>query len=495
MAVMMCRQGHRLPVVGFGAGDFAQNIVFTAVSAYLLFFYTDVFGLAPPTAATMFLVAQLVDVFWNPVVGAFIDKHDPPWGKYRTYLVWAGLPLATLSVLCFWNPFGGGASAWKTVYAYTTYTGFTLLFSLVNVAYGALSASLTRDTDEITVLTSVRIFMANAGCLLALAGVPLLVGALGGCCGAAGISTAVAGRHALPTAVAGQHALPWRMAVFMGCGMLPSFVFMPLLPTLRRRLGKKGLFFAFAAVAVVGMAALYVLSRAGGTRSCASVWIYAAQFVKATGIIVATGYMWALVPEVIAYSEHRTGRRISGIVNAIMGVFFRLGMSIGRIVPGMVLAWTGYCTTPGGTRSCASADALPTAPGAWLWTIAVFALVAGVCLVFSFTQTKERVVMDASATAQVRTSDLWREFRSNAPLRILALFFVLAFAMMSIGNAAGAYFMNDLEAQAPLAQEGIRWLVCVIPAILMVAAAAVIARYPLADGMVDQMNREIEGRL
>ena len=180
MAVMMRRQGHRLPVFGFGAGDFAQNIVFTAVSAYLLFFYTDVFGLAPPTAATMFIVAQFVDVFWNPFVGAFIDKRDPPWGKYRTYLVWAGLPLAAFSVLCFWNPFGGGASAWKTVYAYATYIGFTLLFSLVNVAYGALSASLTRDTDEITVLTSVRIFMANAGCLVALAGVPLLVGALGG---------------------------------------------------------------------------------------------------------------------------------------------------------------------------------------------------------------------------------------------------------------------------------------------------------------------------
>ena len=485
MAVMMRRQGHRLPVFGFGAGDFAQNIVFTAVSAYLLFFYTDVFGLAPPTAATMFIVAQFVDVFWNPFVGAFIDKRDPPWGKYRTYLVWAGLPLAAFSVLCFWNPFGGGASAWKTVYAYATYIGFTLLFSLVNVAYGALSASLTRDTDEITVLTSVRIFMANAGCLVALAGVPLLVGALGG----------VSSGDALPAAVAGRHALPWRMALFMGCGMLPSFVFMPFLPTLRRLLGKKGLFFAFAPVAVAGMAALYVLSRAGGTRSCASVWIYAAQFVKATGLIVATGYMWALVPEVIAYSEHRTGRRISGIVNAIMGVFFRIGMAIGRIVPSMVLAWTGYCTASGGTRSCASADALPTAPDAWLWAMAVFALVAGVCLVFSFTQTKERVVMAASATAQVKMCDLWREFRQNAPLRLLALFFVIAFAMMSIGNAAGAYFMNDLEAQAPLAQEGIRWLVCVIPAILMAAATAVIARYPLTDGMVDQMNREIEGRL
>jgi len=437
---------------------------------------------------------QIVDALWNPFAGTFIDKHDPSWGKYRTYLVWAGIPLVALTVLCFWNPFGNCASAWKTVYAYVTYAGFTMLFTLVNVAYGALNASLARDTDEITVLTSVRIFMANAGCFATLAGVPLLVGALAGVCGGRG-ATALPCEAALPCGGRGATALPWRTALFMGLGFLPSFFFMPLLPALRRILGKKGLFFAFATVAVAGMAALYVLSRAGGTRSSASVWIYAAQFVKATGIIVATGYMWALVPEVIAYSEHRTGRRISGIVNAIMGVFFRIGMAIGRIVPGVVLAWTGYCTTPGGTRSCASADALPTSPDAWLWTMIVFSLVASVCLVFSFTQTKERVVMDASATAQVKTSDLWREFCDNAPLRILALFFVLAFAMMSIGNAAGAYFMNGLESQTPLAQEGIRWLVCVIPAILMVAATAVIARYPLADKMVDQMNREIEGRL
>ena len=97
--------------------------------------------------------------------------------------------------------------------------------------------------------------------------------------------------------------------------------------------------------------------------------------------------------------------------------------------------------------------------------------------------------MDAAASAQVKTGDLWREFRHNAPLRILALFFVLAFAMMSVGNAAGAYFMNGLDAQTPLAQEGILWLVCVIPAILMVAATAVIACYPLTDDMVDRMNR------
>ena len=439
--------------IGFGVGDFAQNLLVAAVGTYLLFFCTDVVGLAPSAVATMFLVVQLADALWNPFVGVFIDRHHPRWGKYRSYLVLAGVPFAVFAVLCFANPLGGGT--WKTLYAYAAYAGFTLLFTLVNVAYGALGASLTRDAEEVTVLTAVRIFLANAGCLAAMAGVPFLLAVLGGADGG------------------GTPSLPWRMALFMACGMLPSFVFMPLLPVLRRALGKKRLFYVFGAVAVVGMAALYVLSRAGGTRSVASAWIYAAQFVKATGIIVATGYMWALVPEVIAYSERLTGRRVSGVITAIVGVFFRAGMALGNATAGLVLAGTGY-------RAVADAEggmSRPTAPSAWLWTMAALAGVAVVQLVFSFTQTKERVVMKAADAAQVRVADLWREFKRNVPLRWLALFFVAAFAMMSVGNAAGAYFMNGLESQTPFAQEGIRWLVCVLPAMFMAVAAFAISRY------------------
>ena len=108
---------------------------------------------------------------------------------------------------------------------------------------------------------------------------------------------------------------------------------------------------------------------------------------------------------------------------------------------------------------------------------AALAAVAVALLVFSFTQTKERVVMKAADAAQVKIADLGREFRRNGPLRWLALFFVAAFAMMSVGNAAGAYFMNGLESQTPLAQEGIRWLVCVVPALLFGVSALAISRY------------------
>ena len=80
----------------------------------------------------------------------------------------------------------------------------------------------------------------------------------------------------------------------------------------------------------------------------------------------------------------------------------------------------------------------------------------------------------------------------NRPLRIIALFFITAFAMMSVGNAAGAYFMNDMELLTPLAQEGIRWLVCVIPALLLILAMFIISRYELTDEVIDRINKEIE---
>jgi len=447
--------------IAFGAGDFAQNLLYPAVSMYLLFFYTEVFGLSPASAATMFLVAQIVDIVWNPVVGAFIDRMSPPWGKYRTYLIAAGIPFAALSVMCFVNPLGDAGEMWKLVYAYATFIGFSMLFTLLNVAYGALGASLTRDTDEMAVLTAVRILMANTGCLLTAAGVPVLVAFLAGC-----------------------EEIPAGVSLFMGLGLLPSFLFMPLVPALRRRLGKRGLFFAFAPLAIVGMSALYVVSRAGLAES--HPWlVHCAQFVKASGIVLATGCMWAFVPDVITYAERKGGRRLSGIITAIMGLFFRLGMAFGRIFSGVVLACTGY-------MAAAEGSTMPADSRAWLVAMSVLALVALASLVVSFAGTRERFAMDAEESARVGAADLWNVFRGCRPLRLLALFFFLAFAMMSVGNAAGAYFMNGLSSQTPLAQEGIRWLVCVIPSVFAVLSAVAMALYPLSDDVVDNITRELE---
>ncbi|WON92629.1 MFS transporter [Sphingobacterium sp. UGAL515B_05] len=156
--------------VGFGAGDLAQNLIYQTVSMYLLIFYTNVYGISAASAGVMFLIVRIVDVLWDPIVGAFVDKRNPRMGKYRSYLVLGGIPMTGFAILCFWNGFSVSLA-----YAYITYVGLSMLYTLVNVPYGALNASLTRDTDEVTKLTSTRMFMANVGGLAVGYGVPLVV--------------------------------------------------------------------------------------------------------------------------------------------------------------------------------------------------------------------------------------------------------------------------------------------------------------------------------
>ena len=67
-----------------------------------------------------------------------------------------------------------------------------------------------------------------------------------------------------------------------------------------------------------------------------------ARFIGSCGIIVAGGFMWALIPETIEYGEYKTGKRLSGMIYAIIGFFFKFGLALGGIVPGFMLARFGY---------------------------------------------------------------------------------------------------------------------------------------------------------
>ena len=53
----------------------------------------------------MFLIVRIVDVLWDPLVGAFVDKHNPKLGKYRSYLIWGGIPLTGFAILVFGTAF------------------------------------------------------------------------------------------------------------------------------------------------------------------------------------------------------------------------------------------------------------------------------------------------------------------------------------------------------------------------------------------------------
>ena len=52
--------------IGFGSGDLAQNLIFQVICTYLLFFYTDIYGLTPSAVAVMFLVGNVANVIGTP---------------------------------------------------------------------------------------------------------------------------------------------------------------------------------------------------------------------------------------------------------------------------------------------------------------------------------------------------------------------------------------------------------------------------------------------
>ena len=164
--------------VGYGLGDMASNFYLGFFGLFLLYYYTDVYGISPAAAATMLLVTKIVDAVSDPAMGLIADRTNTRWGKYRPYLLWAAVPYAFLGYLLFLGPdlseFG------KLAFAYVSYTLVMLAFTAINVPYSALLAVISPVREERTKATQYRFIFASIGTLSVGALATPLVGWLGG---------------------------------------------------------------------------------------------------------------------------------------------------------------------------------------------------------------------------------------------------------------------------------------------------------------------------
>lgn len=151
--------------MAYGFGDAASCLFWKTFTMFLVFFYTDVFGLAAATVGTMMLVTRVWDTGFDPIIGAIADRTETRWGKFRPYLLWMALPFGFFGVLMFITPphmsLGG-----RLLYAYVTYTLMMLAYSAINVPYGALMAVISPDSQERTSVASYRFRFAFGGSLV-----------------------------------------------------------------------------------------------------------------------------------------------------------------------------------------------------------------------------------------------------------------------------------------------------------------------------------------
>ncbi|RPK01487.1 MFS transporter [Priestia endophytica] len=383
--------------IGYATGDLACNFIYQTVSTYLLFFYTEVFGISAAAAGLMFLIVRIMDALIDPVIGTMVDKTNTKYGRFRPYLLYGAVPFAVVAILCFTTP--EFSDAGKITYAYITYILLSITYSTVNVPYSALTSAITQDTKEVVSLTSIRMLFSNGGGMIVAFGVPFLAAnftqatgntgtgwqitmSIMGITGAIllilsflstkervqiseeeskvsykdiftqlkvnrplvivcfffllsfGVNSIInsVGIYYVTYNVARPDLVKWYGLI----GTLPALILMPLIPILYKVMGKKKLLFTALSCKVIGLLALFIIPPSIVPL------VFAGRLIAALGTITAGSFTWALIPETIDYGEYKTGKRASGVIYALVNFFFKFGMAIGGIVPGIILSKFGY---------------------------------------------------------------------------------------------------------------------------------------------------------
>jgi glucuronide carrier protein len=382
----------KLSIIGYGAGDAANNLAFTTATMFLLIYYTDVAGISAAAAGTLLLVVRVFDAFADLFAGRIVDKtYSKRFGKFRPFLMFGSIPLLLLSVATFSIPQIGETGV--LIYAYLTYAALGLAYSLVNIPYGSLAGAMTQDPGERAKLASAR----TIGAMVVGAGLGIFVAPLIKpendlqsiftfmTLGFVVVGTALYFFTAFTAKERVKRDVP-HVSMKQSFAILrnnkplvllciSSFVFltgMLALSTVQlyylrdvlNALPLYALFSIFQLVMVFGLAGFIPkIVRTFGKRAAymvgggimgvggiivflappSMVWLgFSGLVICQLGIVLVNMLVWALEADTVEYGEWKTGVRAEGIVYALFSFTRKAGQAVGGALAAYALAWGGY---------------------------------------------------------------------------------------------------------------------------------------------------------
>ncbi len=379
---------------GYAAGDTASCLFYSTISMFMTIFYTDTFGISAAAVGTMFLVTRIWDTFNDPMMGIIADRTQSRYGKFRPWLLWMALPYAVIGVMAFTTP--NFSMTGKLVYAYITYTLLTMVYTAVNIPYGALLGVISPNSDERTALSSWRFIGAFSGNLFVQGTLLYLVSFLGkgnnqrGYQLAVGIFGILAAGLFLFTFFSTKERIqplkqksnvrqdafdlirnrPWLILGFMS---IITLIWVSLRGTammyyFKYYIGKESLASPFmvtgTVITILGVISTTKMTQFFGSKKrtyiivslinalCLAVFYFAGPdnfvLIYATHIVASffTGPIfpmtWSMYADTADYSEWRFGRRATGLIFSAGTFSQKMGWTIGGTVAAWVLAWIGF---------------------------------------------------------------------------------------------------------------------------------------------------------
>jgi GPH family glycoside/pentoside/hexuronide:cation symporter len=389
-------KGGGLPLktkLGFGVCDLGGNLYFTLIGFYLMFFLTDIVGLAPALAGTALLLGKIWDAVTDPAVGYLSDRTRSPWGRRRPYIFYGSLLLFIAMLLMFTSPgfaSQGALFAWAALAFCVLGTAYTL----VNIPYGSLLPELTSDFDERTTLAGFRMSFAVVGTLVGAGAVLPIVGlfsrttigwaVMGGSMGGVMTITAMItfftvkepgnppatdSRNLLTTFLDALRnrvfllaLIPWVLhiggvTVIQGALLyyfryvygnegafqialvlllVTALVFIPIWVMISRRIGKKLSYNIGMGIVAAAVLVFFVWGESGLT--------FAYVIMTLAGIGLSTNYVmpFAILPDIVEQDYAEQGTRREGIYYGLWTFGSKMGQAFAAALVGWILGAFGY---------------------------------------------------------------------------------------------------------------------------------------------------------
>ena len=161
----------------FAVGQIPEGVQSTSFGFFLLFFYNQVLGLSGFLASLAIVIALLVDAVSDPVIGSWSDGIRHRWGRRHPFMYAAAAPFAICFYFLFSPPAGLTETqvfSWLVVFSVLTRT----TQSVYSIPHTSLTAELSTDYHERTLLSSLRSLLQSVGTLMVfLIGLQIFFGA------------------------------------------------------------------------------------------------------------------------------------------------------------------------------------------------------------------------------------------------------------------------------------------------------------------------------